>query len=199
MATSTLQMIIDTVKDAAGNIDSQQIQQFSGGKIDSVDQFMAKTDRTAPKNFGKGFLAGVVGGLVAVGVKMLVDGKIAPKRRQIEDDYAEAAVNAAEAFTHIDLTEEEEDIAETFVEFGMGALIGGVYGLAVEAVPEVKNMGQDKFLATTQQLALPVLGIAPAAVKDAADDKLEKIAGHVAFGVTLEITRRAIRYYMEEE
>jgi len=199
MANSTLQMIIDTVKDAAVNVDSHQIQQFTGGKIDSVDQFMAKTNRTGPKNFGKGFLAGVVGGLVAVGVKMLVDGKIAPRTRQIEDDYAEAAVNAAEAFTHIDLTEEQEDIAETFVEFGMGAFIGGIYGIAVEAVPEVKNMGQDKFAATAQQLALPVLGIAPATVKDAADDKLQKIAGHVAFGATLEITRRAVRYYMDDE
>lgn len=198
MANSTLQMIIDTVKDAAANVDSNQIQQFTGGKIDTVDQFMAKTERTGPKNYGRGFLAGVVGGIVAVGVKMLVDGKIAPKTRQIEDDYAEAAVNAAEAFTHIDLSEEEEDIAETFVEFGMGALIGGVYGLAVEAVPEVKNLGTDQLMGTTRQLALPLLGIAPAAVKDAADDKFQKIAGHVAFGVTLEIARRATRYYMEE-
>lgn len=198
MASSTLQMIVDTVKDAASNFDAQQLQEFSGQGVDSVDQFMQKTERRGPRNFGRGLLAGVIGGLVGVGVKMIVDRQLAPDRRQVEDDYATAAVDAAESYTNVHLTEEQQELAEIMAEFGVGAIIGGAYGMVVEAVPEASNMGTDKLMATTQQLALPVLGLAPVAAKEVAEDKLSSLAGHVAFGATVEIVRRAVRYYMEE-
>jgi len=199
MATSTLQMIVDTVKDAAAKLDNSQVENITGQQLDSVEQFMAKTERRGPRNFGKAFLAGVIGGVVGVGVKMLVDGQLAPHKRQVEDDYAEAAVNAAESYTNVHLTEEQQDLAETFVEFGMGAAIGGAYGLVVEVVPTAGQIGTEKLMATTKSLALPALGLAPAAVKDVTTDKIDSLAGHVAFGATVEIVRRAVRYYLDEE
>ncbi|MFK8162599.1 MAG: hypothetical protein AB8H12_09065 [Lewinella sp.] len=198
MATSTLQMIMDTVKDAASNVTPGQIEQFTGHRIDTVDEFMRKTEHTGPKNYGRGFLAGVLGGLVGVGVKMLVDRAIAPETVQLEDKLAGSIVDSAEKATGIDLDAEDEAAAAAIIEVGIGALIGGVYGLVVEAMPEANTDKGAPLWTAAQQFAAPALGIAPAAVKDVAVDKIENLAGHIAFGTTVEVVRRASRYYMEK-
>ncbi|MBC6996341.1 hypothetical protein QWY85_20000 [Neolewinella lacunae] len=199
MAASLFESILSTVKDAADDFDFSRIEKMTGQKIDSVDEFMARTERTGPPHYGHGFLAGMIGGLVGVGVKMLVDRQLAPDVEQIEDGYAEAAVQAAEAFTHIDLSNRQEALAEAAVEFGMGALVGGVYGVVVEAIPDASKMSSQQLMTTTKQLALPALGIAPAAVKDVAENKIGKLAGHVAFAATTEIVRRLTRYYLSKK
>lgn len=199
MASSTFQTIIDTVKDAASNVTPGHIEQFTGHRIDSVEEFMRKTEHTGPKNYGRGFLAGVLGGLVGVGVKMLVDRAVAPDTVQFEDKLADDIVDSAEKATGIDLDEEDQAAAAAIVEVGIGALIGGVYGLIVEAMPEAKTDRGAPLWTTAQQLAAPALGMAPAAVRDVAVDKIENLAGHVAFGTTVEVVRRASRYYMEQQ
>ncbi len=202
MAHSVVDTLIDTVKDAVSNGDTSMIQQFSGGSIDTVDEFMRKTEHTGPKNYGRGFLAGVLGGLAGVAVKMIVDRYVAPDAVQVEDKFADDLIDRAEKLTGIDLDEEDEDAAAAIIEVGIGALMGGVYGLVVEAMPEAKTeaTAQDGggVFATVQQIAVPAMGIIPAAAKDVAKDKLENLAGHVAFGATVEIVRRTSRYYMEQ-
>lgn len=202
MANSIVETLIDTVKDAVSNGDTSMIQEFSGGHIDTVDEFMRKTEHTGPKNYGKGFLAGVLGGLAGVAVKMIVDHYVAPDTVQLEDKLSDDIVDAAERATGIDLDQDGEDVAAAIVEVGIGALMGGVYGLIVEAMPEAKTeattgRGGGVF-ATAQQIAVPAMGIMPAAMKDVATDKFQNLAGHVAFGATTEIVRRASRYYMEQ-
>lgn len=198
---SLLNTLVDTVKDAASNLDADQIQEYTGHRFDSVDEFMRKTEHSGPKNYGRGFLAGVLGGLAGAAVKMIIDRNLAPGAKQFEDDVSERIRAAGEEATGIDLDEEQEDVAEAIIEVGMAALIGGVYGVIVEALPEAKTdvraaSGGGVF-ATAQQLAAPALGIMPAAVKDVAADKVQNIAGHVAFGATVEVVRRATRHYME--
>jgi uncharacterized membrane protein YagU involved in acid resistance len=202
MANSIVDTLIDTVKDAVSNADTSMIQQFAGGDIDSVDEFMRKTEHTGQKNYGRGFLAGVLGGLVGVAVKMAVDRYAAPDQVQLEDKVSDSIVDKAEELTGIDLDQEGEDAAAAIIEVGIGALMGGVYGLIVEAMPEAKadttaNDGGGVF-ATVQQLAVPAMGIMPAAAKGVAQDKFQNLAGHVAFGATVEIVRRTSRYYMEQ-
>ncbi len=202
MANSIVDTLIDTVKGAVSNGDTSMIQEFSGGQIDTVDEFMRKTEHTGPKNYGRGFLAGVLGGLAGVAVKMVVDHYAAPNTVQLEDKVADDIVDAAEEATGIKLNEEEQDVAAAIVEVGIGALMGGVYGLIVEAMPEAKtdsSTGKDGgIFATAQQIAVPAMGIMPAAVQEVAKDKFQNLAGHVAFGATTEIVRRASRYYMEQ-
>ncbi|WP_020567780.1 hypothetical protein [Neolewinella persica] len=198
MASSTFQMIMDTVKDAAANVNPSQIEQFTGHRIDTVDEFMRKTEHTGPKNYGRGFLAGVLGGLVGVGVKMLVDRAMAPDTVQFEDKLADDIVDSAEEMTGINLDAEDEAAAAAIIEVGIGALIGGVYGLIVEAMPEANTDKGAPLWTAAQQFAVPALGFAPTAVKDVAADKIENLAGHVAFGTTVEVVRRATRYYMEQ-
>ncbi len=202
MASSTFQTILASVKDAAANVNSSQIEQFTGFRVDSVDEFMRKTEHTGPKNYGRGFLAGVLGGIVGVGVKMIVDRSMAPDTVQFEDKLAEDVVDAAEEAAGVDLSDRQEDVAEAIVEVGIGAVIGGVYGLMVEALPEAKatasgDQGGGAF-AVVQQLAVPALGLVPATAKDVAKDTMENLAGHIAFVATAEIVRRASRYYMEQ-
>jgi uncharacterized membrane protein YagU involved in acid resistance len=198
MASSTLQMIMDTVKDAATKVSPGQIEQFTGHRIDTVDEFMAKTEHNGPKNYGRGFLAGVLGGLVGVAVKMLVDHAVAPNAVQVEDKLTDSIVDSAEKITGIDLDAEDEAAAAAIIEVGIGALIGGVYGLIVEAIPEANTDKGAPLWTAAQQFAVPALGFAPTAVKEVATDKIENLAGHVAFGTTVEVVRRASRYYMEK-
>jgi len=202
MANSIVDTLIDTVKDAVSSGDTSMIQQFSGGSIDSVEEFMRKTEHTGPKNYGRGFLAGVLGGLAGVAVKMIVDHYAAPDTVQVEDKFADDLVDKAEELTGIDLDEDGEDAAAAIIEVGIGALMGGVYGLIVEAMPEAKAEASTEqgggVFATVQQLAVPAMGIMPAAAKDVAKDKFQNLAGHVAFGATVEIVRRTSRYYMEQ-
>lgn len=201
MSASTFSNIVDTVKNAAANVDADQIQRFTGQHIDTVDQFMARTSRTGPKNYGRGFLAGVIGGIVGVGVKMLVDRYVAPDVEQAEDRLAEDMVNAAESYAGLELTETQESAAEAILEVGIGALIGGVYGLAVEALPEARHdkTQAKSLLETTQKLAGPAVGMAPKLVKGLNNKHVESLAGNAAYGATLEIVRRTTRYYMEEK
>lgn len=201
MANSIVDTLIDTVKDAVNNGDTSMIQQFSGGQIDTVDEFMRKTEYTGQKNYGRGFLAGVLGGIAGVAVKMIVDRYVAPNTVQLEDKVSDNIVDAAEKATGIDLDEQGEDVAAAIVEVGIGALMGGVYGLVVEAMPAAKAeamAGGGDLFATAQKFAVPAMGIMPAAVQDVAKDKFQNLAGHVAFGTTTEIVRRASRYYMEQ-
>jgi len=202
MVDTILSTLADTLTDKSGNIDTQKIGQFTGERFDSVEEFMRKTEHTGPKNYGRGFLAGVLGGMVGVAVKMIVDHYAAPDTVQFEDEIADDIVDAAEKATGIDLDEEGEEVAEAVVEMGIGMLIGGVYGLIVEAMPEAKTEATSArgggVFATAQQLAMPALGLIPATAKDVAKDKVQNLAGHVAFGATTEVVRRASRYYMEQ-
>lgn len=201
MANSIVDTLIDTVKDAVSNGDTNMIQQFAGGEIDSVEEFMRKTEHTGKKNYGRGFLAGVLGGLAGVAVKMIVDRYVAPSTVQVEDNIADNIVDKAEELTGIDLDQEGDAAAAAIIEVGIGALMGGVYGLIVEAMPEAKadaTADDGGVFATVQQLAVPAMGIIPAAAKDVAMDKFQHLAGHVAYGATVEIVRRTSRYYMEQ-
>jgi uncharacterized membrane protein YagU involved in acid resistance len=164
---------------------------------------MRKTEHTGPKNYGRGFLAGVIGGMAGVAVKMIVDRYVGPNTAQVENKATDDILGTAEKATGINLGQGGEEIAEAIVEMGIGMLIGGVYGLIVEAMPEAKvetskpaDVGG--VFATVQQLAMPALGIVPAAAKDVAMDKVQNLAGHIAFGATTEVVRRASRYYMEQ-
>ncbi len=198
---NTFQNIVTTVKNAAANVDEEQIKRFTGQHIDTVDQFMVRTSRTGPRNFGRGFLAGVIGGIVGVGVKMIVDHYVAPEANQVEDRLAEDMVNAAESYAGIELTAEQESAAEAIIEVGIGALIGGIYGLAVEAIPSARHdkTQANSLLETTQKLAGPAVGMAPKLVKSLNNKHVETLAGNAAYGATLEIVRRTARYYMEDE
>jgi uncharacterized membrane protein YagU involved in acid resistance len=188
---SPLEQILESVK----NLDLSAIEKVTGHRADSVDEFMARTQVRGKTNYGRGLVAGLIGGLVGAGVKMLVDRAITPDQEHIEDKAAAAVVEAAD----LELTEDQQALAETVVELGMGALVGGLYGLLVEAMPEAQNEEGAALWTTTQQVAAPLLGLAPAAMQEEAKDRLGNLAGHVAFGTTVEIVRRGVRYAMEED
>ncbi len=198
MADSFFGTIVSFVSDATNNFDAKEIQRFTGQEVDSVDQFMSRT-QTFNKNYGKGLLAGLIGGLVATGIKMIVDREVAPDTVHTEDKIADSAVAGIEEATGRDIwNDEQEEVVATIIEFGMGALIGGAYGLLVEAIPDAQKISNERLMTTTQQLALPALGLIPAAGADLAHHKAQNLAGHAAFVGTCEVVRRAVRLGLEE-
>ncbi len=69
---------MDTVKDAATNVTPGQIAQFTGHRIDTVDEYMRHTEHTGPKNYGRGFLA------MMTGKEELVEGYLPVARLVLE-------------------------------------------------------------------------------------------------------------------
>lgn len=198
MAESLLSTITSLAREYTNDFDLDRIQELTGQDIDTVDQFKAKTNKFRKKNYTKGLIAGLAGGLVAVGVKMLVDRQMAPDTEQIEDRIADRAVDSMEEMSGQDFTEAQEDFAAAMVEFGMGALIGGAYGLIVEAIPDTSGMSRDELMETTKQVALPALGLVPVVGADVANSKVQNLAGHAAFIGTVEAVRRAVRLGLED-
>ncbi|NJC27980.1 DUF1440 domain-containing protein [Neolewinella antarctica] len=198
MASSLLDTIFGTIKTVTNDFDDKKIEEYTGQKVDSVDQFMARTSKFGTKDYAKGFLAGVIGGLVGVAIKMLVDGEVAPDTVHSEDDISAAAVEGIENVAGDIFTDDQEEVVATIIEFGMGALIGGAYGLLIEAIPDAQKISSDQLMTTTKQLALPMLGLVPAIGSDVANDKAQNLAGHAAFVGTVEVVRRAVRLGLDE-
>ena len=196
---SLIESLFGTIQSLTDNFDDKKIQEFTGERVDSVDQFMERTTHKGAKNYGRGFLAGVIGGIVGVVVKMIVDKEVAPNTVQAEDKMTADAVQGIEAAAGKDIwTDDQEKIVGTILEFGMGAVIGGVYGLIVEAIPEAEKISNQQLMSTTKQLALPALGLIPAAGADVANNKVQNLAGHAAFIGTVEVVRRSVRLGLEE-
>ena len=193
-----LDTVFSTIRNYTDDFDAKKIKEVTGHEVDSVDQFMAKTDRFGTKDYGKGFLAGLIGGLVAVGVKMLVDREVAPGTEQAENKIADAAVDSIEDAAGDIFTDDQEEVVATLIEFGMGALIGGAYGLLIEAIPDAQRISNEQLMTTTKQLAVPALGLIPAVGADVANHKAQNLAGHAAFVGTVEVVRRAVRLGLEE-
>ena len=195
MAQSFTEMLVGTLRDATNDFDTQRIEEYTGTKVHSVDEFMSKSNTFQEKNYWKGFVSGLIGGLVATGIKMIVDRQVAPNTLQVED---KAAASARASFERATGTDVDDNLVETAIEFGMGALIGGAYGLVVEALPEAHKIDNEKLMSATKRLAVPALGLIPAAGADVVNHKAENMAGHAAFVGTVEVVRRAVRLGMEE-
>jgi hypothetical protein len=109
---------------------------------------------------------------------------------------AVASVISKKVFKH-PLTEREKNIAAPAVQFSVGALIGGLYGLAAEMAPAVTigngaAMGAGVMVAT-EELGKPALGISPLPLKKPISRHSWELWTHLAFGVTCETARRMVR------
>lgn len=107
------------------------------------------------------------------------------------------ATAIAEKVFHHELQPAERPRAETAVHYGYGALAGGAYGVAAEYWPQVRAgagslSGAGLWLAS-DEIGLTMLGLAKPPKAYPAKVHASALAAHVVYGVSLELSRRALR------
>jgi putative membrane protein len=121
-----------------------------------------------------------------------------PQRKEREDD---ATVRTARAisenvFGH-KLEEHEKRSAGAAVHYAFGVASGGLYGAIAEYVPKVTTAAGLPFGAVFWVLAdetvVPLLGLSKGPSGYRLPTHLYALSSHLVYGVTAEVTRRAVR------
>ena len=118
-----------------------------------------------------------------------------------KEDQDDATVKTAKAisegvFGH-KLTESEKKPAGAMVHYAFGTATGGLYGAMAEVAPEVTTGAGLPFGAvfwlTADEVAVPLLGLAKGPTEYPVSTHAYALASHLVFGLTAELSRRAIR------
>ncbi len=116
-----------------------------------------------------------------------------------EDSTEIVARKIAEA-TGKPLPKEEKKKAGRAVHYTFGTLMGVVYGVSAEILPEVTTgagtaFGTLLFLGA-HEIAVPAFQLAPSPAETPATDHLQHWAAHVVYGGSLELVRSLIRRFI---
>ena len=168
---------------------------------------------------GVGVLAGVVGGLVGSWVMLkfiegpgpalerTMQGRPEPMaeeaRRQAEVTES-VTMQAAETFYHAatsgELTHEERAKGGAVVHYAFGGLMGLGYGVVAEFLPVV-GVGMGTVFGTvlwagTDLVSVPAVGFAAWPGEEPGSAHVAHWAAHVVYGMTMEGTRRLVRWVL---
>jgi len=153
----------------------------------------SRADQTRTDDVLKGFVAGMVGGLVGTAVKSLAE-QVFPPRPPEQDS---PPVIAAERIVGEPLSDNQKQVAEQSIHWTFGTVTGGVYGALAEAVPQVSAGYGVPFsgvlFAAAHEAALPALDLEEGLTEQPANEQVNELITHVAYGVTTDLVRRYIR------
>lgn len=177
--------------------------------------------REAPAaDIAKGVFAGAVGGLIAawlmnqfqaasstVASKLSSNGRHKPEaeeresqeppQEQQESPTVQAAQAVAAPVLHRKLTLTEKQVAGPAVHYGYGALMGGLYGGLVEAMPDA-SAGFGTAYATAlfvggDEIGVPLFGFSGPPWKTPVSTHANAFGAHLVYGLATEGTRRLVR------
>jgi putative membrane protein len=118
---------------------------------------------------------------------------------QREDSTEKVARKIAEAAGK-DLHHDEKKKAGQAVHYAFGTLMGAVYGVSAELIPEVTTGGGTAYgtilFLAADEVAVPAFQLAPSPSETAATDHLQHWAAHVVYGGSLELIRSLLRRLM---
>jgi len=157
----------------------------------------------------KGMVAGLVGGLAAswtMNQFQALLSKLAEPRQQDQQQQSQAdseqepaTLKAAERLSRAALRRElkpyEKKIAEPLVHYGYGTAWGAIFGVLAEVAPVTTKAVGLPFGATLwlagDEIAVPALGLSKGPLEYPASSHLQALAGHLVYGVTTDMVRRA--------
>ena len=158
---------------------------------------MSKTiasKQTYAKSLGKGVLAGLIGGLVAIAAKSMTE-RFYPPLPHDADDHNPRAL-PAEALNGHELAVLTKP-AGGQVHWSVDALAGAAYGAVAEFYPAATAKDGAGFGFTLGSLkqdgALVALGLAPATAPHNIRERTREMTKHVVFGMVTETVRRVVR------
>jgi hypothetical protein len=113
-----------------------------------------------------------------------------------EGSTEKVARKIAEA-TGAQLGEEKKKKAGQAVHYTFGTLMGIVYGISAELIPDVTTAAGTAFgtllFLGAHEVAVPAFQLSPAPTETPATDHLQHWAAHVVYGGSLELVRTLIR------
>ena len=120
---------------------------------------------------------------------------------QSKEQQDDATVKAARAISQNllgrELEESEKRGAGAAVHYAFGTATGGLYGAVAEFAPDVTRAGGLPFGAAfwlvADETAVPLLGLSEGPTKYPLSTHAYALASHLVYGVTAELTRRAVR------
>ncbi len=159
-----------------------------------AEKALDKVEKRKPeRSLLKGAAAGLIGGLVGAGAKVLAE-KIFPPREPGRVSPGVALVERAAGHA---LTDEQRRVTESAINWGFGAAAGAVYGAMVEEEPTLGAWKGAAFgLALnriTHEAVLPKLGVVPRKNEQAAQERISEWITHAIFGVVTDVVRRGVR------
>jgi putative membrane protein len=149
------------------------------------------TDRR--RSLVKGALAGLLGGLVGAGAKLVAEEFFPPR---MEGQPAPPVVLAEQMAGH-PVTSTQEKAAVRGIHWGFGALAGAMYGVAVEIEPSLAAWRGAAFGVTlnriTHEALLPRMGLSPPKELQPPRERLSEWVTHAVYGVATDSVRRVVR------
>jgi putative membrane protein len=107
-----------------------------------------------------------------------------------------AKVISREVFGH-ELQDSEKKSAGAAVHYAFGTVTGGLYGALAEMSPQVTSAAGLPFGAAfwllADEIAVPSLGLSKGATSYPVSTHVYALASHLVYGVTTEVSRRALR------
>jgi putative membrane protein len=107
-----------------------------------------------------------------------------------------AKVISREVFGH-ELQESEKESAGTAVHYAFGTVSGGLYGALAEVTPQVTTGAGLPFGAAfwllADEIAVPLFGLSKGPTEYPVSTHVYSFASHLVYGVTAEMSRRAVR------
>lgn len=124
-------------------------------------------------------------------------GEEGQSKEQQDDATVKAAKAISENILGRELEESEKRGAGAAVHYAFGTATGGLYGAVAEVAPAVTMAGGLPFGAAfwlvADETAVPLLGLSEGPTKYPLSTHAYALASHLVYGLTAELTRRAVR------
>ena len=182
---------------------ANQVGRFATEAYHNAEDYFDRTRTSGSPDYVRGFVAGMIGGIVGTGVKMIVDRSLPTAQPQEEHDARLEVVEGAEELAGTDMNRNSEETAQQALNIAFGAFVGGIYGVIVEAAPAMQAPAGIPFGAAlwtaAHKVALPLLGLAPSPLEEPLSLQAGQLGSHMAYGATVEMVRRGVRHAMDNE
>lgn len=152
--------------------------------------------KTSKLSLGQAFVFGFIGGVVATGIKTIVE-KISPPRPPgIDSPLGNMIESASRSLTGEPLTQSMKALAEPVVHFGFGAVSAGLYVVVSERFPILRagcgSLFGFLFWLGAHEIVLPLAGFSPSPAEMSLWEQGNELVSHVLYGVVVELVRRGL-------
>lgn len=128
-------------------------------------------------------------------------GQAGQNKEQQDDATVKAARAISENILGHELKESEKNTAGAAVHYAFGTATGGLYGAVAEYAPVVTTAAGlpfgVAFWVVADETAVPLLGLSKGPTNYPLSTHTYALASHLVYGLTAEITRRAVRTALE--
>ena len=146
------------------------------------------------RSLAKGLLAGLAGGVAGTIAMTFAERMFPPRSEESEEQPAELF---AEKVVGHELSPEARELAAEGIQWGLGIVAGGVYGVLAEYYPAATSKEGASFgialEALTHEKALPALGLLRPKDDQTFRERASEMTSFTVYGIATEMVRKFVR------